>query len=305
MSVPHPEAPFLRLAPPYEELLPLLPCEVDAWGEDHVPRGEALVWDLSRGSWGRCFDAVRSRPGGVALIALLPPAEEGKDLSRILDVLERCHPCGVIPHHPEPSTEDLVVVLRQPPEELHLRFADYLHWRGIRVDPETRRLVRRAVELSSELRSVSALSRSVYLSRRALGRRFLTRGLPVPSHLLQFSRILRAAIRLQSSDESLFSIACDLGYPDGFSLSNQMMRLVGVRPSVIRDRYGWEWLVEMWLRREAHAGSLPDWLEADRRRRARHRGTPRKVAEPESLGRGRAPGSDAARARLRIGPQPS
>ena len=129
-------------------------------------------------------------------------------------------------------------------------------WRGLTIDRETIRLIRRVIELSGELRSITALSRSMYLSRRALGRRFMTRGLPVPSHWLQLGRLLRVASRLQNSEASLFSIACDSGYPDGFSVSNQMHRLIGCRPSLARERLGWEWLVEAWLRKEADEGGL-------------------------------------------------
>ena len=64
------------------------------------------------------------------------------------------------------------------------------------------------------------------------------------------------AIRLQNSDETLFSIGYELGYPDGFSLSNQMNRLLGVRPSDARRYLGWEWILEAWLRREAATGGL-------------------------------------------------
>ena len=127
-------------------------------------------------------------------------------------------------------------------------------WRGLTIDRETVRLIRRVIELSGELRSITALSRSMYLSRRALGRRFMTRGLPVPSHWLQLGRLLRVASRLQNSEASLFSIACDSGYPDGFSVSNQMHRLIGCRPSLARERLGWEWIVEAWLRKEADEG---------------------------------------------------
>lgn len=79
------------------------------------------------------------------------------------------------------------------------------------MDRDTRRLISRTIELAGDIRSVSGLSRSLYLSRRTLGRRFLSRSLPVPSHWLHFGRILRAALRLQSSDDTLFSVACDLG----------------------------------------------------------------------------------------------
>ena len=133
---------------------------------------------------------------------------------------------------------------------------DYLMWRGVNVDMETRRLVRRTVELSFELRSVTALARSMYLSRRALGRHFLSRGLPVPSHWLHFSRVLRVALRLQDSSEDLLSAAYEFGYADGFAFSNQMHRLTGIRPSDARRCLGWEWILEAWLRTEAAAGGL-------------------------------------------------
>jgi hypothetical protein len=61
---------------------------------------------------------------------------------------------------------------------------------------------------------------------------------------------------MQSTEDTLFTIACDLGYPDGFALSNQMHRLVGIRPTSARDCLGWEWLIESWLRREAEEGGL-------------------------------------------------
>ena len=133
---------------------------------------------------------------------------------------------------------------------------DYLQWRGINVDIEVRRLIRKTIDLSSELRSVTALARSLYLSRRALGRRFLTNGLPVPSHWLHFGRVLRASLSLQSSGMTLAEAASRFGYPDGFALSNQMQRLVGVRPSDARRYLGWDWLVEAWIHTEAASGGF-------------------------------------------------
>jgi AraC-like DNA-binding protein len=125
---------------------------------------------------------------------------------------------------------------------------------------DARRLIRKTVELSLELHTVTALARSLYLSRRALGRRFLSRGLPVPSHWLHFGRILRAALRLQNTDETLASAAYHFGYPDAFAFSNQMYRLTGVRPSEARRCLGWEWLVEAWLQTERGTGGLSEDL---------------------------------------------
>ena len=35
-----------------------------------------------------------------------------------------------------------------------------------------------------------------------------------------------------------------------------MKRMIGFRPSEVRQRLGWEWIVEAWLRREIAAGSV-------------------------------------------------
>jgi len=130
------------------------------------------------------------------------------------------------------------------------------------VDLDTRRLIRKTLELSGELRTVSGLARALYMSRRALGRRFMTRGLPVPSHWLHFGRILRGAVRLQDPRANLFGIGFDLGYPDGFAFSNQMKRLTGLRPSIMRECFGWEWIVESWLKKEAENGCLSPRLKS-------------------------------------------
>jgi AraC-like DNA-binding protein len=226
--------------------------------------GSALIWCLEEGDWGAGFDQVRTRPGGVALIVVLPRAESIGHDPDLLRIVELCRPHSILPYHPEPNPNDLRSLLCRTPEDLAIEVTDYLSWRGIAVDGDTRRLIRRTIELAGEIRSVSGLSRSLYLSRRALGRRFLTRGLPVPSHWLHFGRILRAALRMQSTDDTLFTIACDLGYPDGFALSNQMYRLVGIRPTSARDCLGWEWLIEAWLRREAeYGGLLPNLFEVE------------------------------------------
>jgi AraC-like DNA-binding protein len=221
--------------------------------------GAALVWCLEEGDWGRSFDAVRTRPGGVALIVVLPKAEDVAKDRDVLRVVELCRPHSILPFHPEPNPDDLRSLLCRAPEDLAIEVTDYLSWRGIVVDGDTRRLIRRTIEVAGEIRSVSALSRSLYLSRRALGRRFLSRGLPVPSHWLHFGRILRATLRMQATADTLFTIACDLGYPDGFALSNQMHRLTGIRPTMARECLGWEWVMESWLKTEAELGGLvPD-----------------------------------------------
>ncbi len=247
--------PVSVLAPPYKRL------ERFVWGGGGPSRprepGTCLVWQMGLGSWSRIFELARRRPPGVALILVLPPTVEAKSAPLLLRIVEVCRPHSILPFHPEPHVEDLISLLRREPEDLPIEVIDYLQWRGIDVEIETRRLLRKTIELSSELRSVKALARSMYVSRRALGRRFLSRGLPVPSHWLHFGRILRVALRLQNFPrESLSEAAHRFGYRDGFAVSNQMYRLVGVRPSDARRYHGWEWFVEAWLAAEKARGSF-------------------------------------------------
>lgn len=253
--------PFSLFAPPYDRL-EAFGASPPAYAPGSLPAGEAVVWQMAHSATPLDLQLMRDRPGGLALIVVLPPAGELGGDPDVLAIVDRCRPHSVLPFHPEPEPEDLAVVLRRPPEVLPVDVTDYLVWRGIRVDGDTRRLIRRTLELSGELRTVSGLSRALYLSRRALGRRFLDRGLPAPSHWLQFGRVLRATIQLQTTDQSLFSIAANLGYPDGFALSNQMKRLTSVRPSTIRECLGWEWVVEGWLVDERRRGGLHFELKA-------------------------------------------
>jgi AraC-like DNA-binding protein len=240
---------------PYEALEPVTRGRAQLKAAARIP-GSALVWQILPHKYQRAQKHVEDRPGGLALITILPKAAIIDSDPDLMHAVHRCRPHGLLPAHHGPSPLDMAEVLRRPPLDLAAEVTDYLTWRGLLVDSDTTHLLRRIVELSSELRSITGLARSMYLSRRALGRRLMTRGLPVPSHWLQIARILRLAIRLQNCDASVFSVAYESGYPDGFSVSNQMHRLMGYRPSQARQYLGWEWILEAWLRREAETGGL-------------------------------------------------
>jgi AraC-like DNA-binding protein len=219
-------------------------------------RGAALLWNLAAGNDDSIRKAVQSRPPALALILVLPPTLKLDPPEELLTLMEHTRPHSVLPHMERVDPHELAAVLRRFPSDFAGEVTEFLQWRGIQVDLDTRRLMRRTFDLSVSIRTVSSLARSLYMSRRALGRRFLSRGLPVPSHWLHFGRVLRASIRLQVPSASLFSVACDLGYPDGFALSNQMNRLTGLRPSLMKSCFGWEWVVESWLHHEAVGGNL-------------------------------------------------
>lgn len=246
---------LLLLTPPYSVLRPVTGGRPQLKREGRFP-GSALVWQMAAGIREQDVSVVTRRPGGLALVALLPPSAHLPSEEALAKLVAAVRPHTLLPAHPDPRPDELTWALRRPPEDLGVEVTEYLIWRGLSIDRDTARLIRRTLDASAELRSISGLSRSLYLSRRALGRRFMSRGLPVPSHWLHLGRLLRVAIRLQNSDESVLSVGYELGYPDGFSVSNQMMRLVGCRPSEARECLGWEWILEAWLRREADTGGL-------------------------------------------------
>lgn len=242
----------LLLGPPYDRL-----SAADPGGSTRsLVGGWVLTWNLSSTEWAGAADFVVNRAAGVSLAVILPENDHSLPIIRLLRAIEQSRPQAVLPFHKTPRPREIASVIRRPPVNLASSVAEYLDWRGFSVDPVTRSIIRRTVELSARVCTISALARNLYLSRRALGRRFQKGRIPVPSHWLQISRILRATIRLQNSDATLFNVACSLGYPDGFSLSNQMQRLCGLRPLEVRELAGWEWVFETWIRREAEMGCI-------------------------------------------------
>lgn len=243
-------------ASPYQLLRPL--ANPDRLGPEEGLRSTALVWSMGSEFDETLLRLLRWRTAGVPLVVIAPPAREIDDEGNLLRVLELCRPIAMLPFHQEPNALDLRVLLRQTPDPFAGMVVDYLTWRGLVLDLDVRQQIRRIIDLSGEIRTVSGLARGMYISRRALGRRLLTLGLPVPSHWLHFSRLLRAVIRVQQGEAGLATIAVRLGYPDGFSLSNQMKRLTGFRPTDAKKRLGWEWLVEAWLQTEMRSGGFSE-----------------------------------------------
>lgn len=247
---------FLVFFPPYRTVEPISTAYSFPVGP-HPIRGAAMIWNMARGLDAGELKTARTRPPGVALVMILPPASELGDSTIFFEMMTECRPHSVLPHQEEVDTDEVAALLRRLPSEFAIEISDYLVWRGLDVDLDTRRLVRKTLDLSEEFQSVGGLARALYMSRRALGRRFMSRGLPVPSHWLNFGRLLRAAVLLQEPQRTVTSAARALGYPDGFALSNQMKRLTGLRPSIMKECYGWEWIVEAWLRFEASSENPP------------------------------------------------
>jgi AraC-like DNA-binding protein len=248
---PTPTQRLLLFAPPYERT-----TAIDlGWRPHRFLAGHALVWHV-RGvqEYSREFDFVFDRSPELALIVILPPAEEISAVAEAIDYLPVLRPVGVLPTGNTNSPKYYRELLLLRNDSMPSKTIDHLRARNLLPNHATTEQVRRILSYSSDLTSVSSLTRQLRVSRRSLGRRFEALHIPPPSAWLQFGRTLHASLKLQAGGRSVFDIATVLGYTDGFSLSNQMKRLTGHRPTELRRLLGWQWIIEAWVRAQRQRG---------------------------------------------------
>lgn len=240
--------------PPYERFVPI---DISWAPPPPPPRGLAFVWWLEDSEQQmEQFEWLAGRPYGLPLFIILPPPTGIERSLPLLSYINNLSPRAVLPGGPLVTPLHLRRLLRMPPRHFGSAVTSYLTRRQILLRDEMRRGVRKIFESVPEVTSITKLARRLYTSRRTMGRHFEAAGLPVPSHWLQFARLLMASIRLQDDRFTVARVAARLGYPDGFTLSNQMKRLLDCRPSDIRHHLGWEWVVEMWLKTETENGGI-------------------------------------------------
>lgn len=242
------------LAPPYDLMRPI---DLSWTPMSLPPRGRALVWWLIDGRRQAAeYRWLYRRPPGLPLVIILPPAAQVARAIPLLNKLGALAPRGVLPSGPITLPARIRTIVAASPQPLPKALTDYLIRRGLLETTRAREEVHTILELSPVVTSVSKLVKRLFSSRRTLGRHFSMRGLPAPSHWLQFGRLMHVAIRLQSDSSAAFRVALRAGYPDGFTMSNQMRRLLDCRPSEVRCTVGWEWLVEAWISQEVRNGGI-------------------------------------------------
>lgn len=252
-----PDTPFTSLSlflPPYDAF-------VAVWDALSCPdRGAAVVWTIGDpASFQAEMDWLRTRPASVSLIVVLPPPSEAEWLIPRMRDLSSLRLRGVLPNSGVNNAETMRLLLRSAPRNLPsvavTQFADH----GILRNQNIRMLVGKIFELAPNVPSITQLSRKLYRSRRTLGRLFETEGLPVPSHWLQFARLLYVSALIQERPElPIMKAATAMRYPDGFTMSNQMKRLIGCRPSDVRENFGLSWIIEEWIKKECEEGRMND-----------------------------------------------
>ena len=86
--------------------------------------------------------------------------------------------------------------------------------------------------------TVDEMARGLGVHRKTLCNRTLAAGLPAPSVLISWCRLLHAARLLDDAERSVERIALLLGFGSGTALRNMLRRYTGLRPTELRRRGG-------------------------------------------------------------------
>jgi AraC-like DNA-binding protein len=239
--------------PPYDRLTAINV----GWDPGRFVRGLAVVWHLQDTPQQLVeFDWLYDRPPEVGLILILPEADSIPAVSTAVQHIDLLRPNAVLPTGGTNKPRYYKDLMTVRAERLPGVVTQHLNWRGYLGSSNIRFAIRKILELAPEIHSISQLANRLRIPRRTLGRRFESAEIPPPSSWLQLARLLRVCVKLQATSDSIFQIATRAGYPDGFTLSNQMKRLIGCRPSDMRQLRGWEWIVEAWVRNQIAGGQM-------------------------------------------------
>ena len=148
-------APVSLMGPPYRRLVSV------EHPEGAQPRGGGwvMVWNLGAKEWAERGELAVGRHAGVAL-ALVLPDEDGLSITQVLRAIERSRPQAVLPSHEAPRPSDVAAVIRRPPASLSTSIGEYMEWRGFSLDPITKSVIRRTIDLSAHVRRSRPLPRT-------------------------------------------------------------------------------------------------------------------------------------------------
>jgi AraC-like DNA-binding protein len=107
--------------------------------------------------------------------------------------------------------------------------------------------------------TVAAAARSLSVHRKTLALHCARAGLPSPSALSGWARLILAAQALEDPARTTTRIAVELGFPSGSAFRSMLKRYTGLAPCDIRDRGGSVFVVHLFIARvmAAHAHQNP------------------------------------------------
>jgi len=235
------------LEPPYEN-------SRQHWLEDPWPcePTSVIVWRMDRRpaeNLAEAFEALADRPPELDLAIVLPAAFRLGPAGEVFHRLPWLNPAAILPCSVG-ALDRIKLLLSLPPKDLAHAVTKYFLQTGFLTSGQAGP-VQQLLSEGAHVRSVTGLARRIGTSRRTLGRRMERWALPSPSRWVQFSRLLHVCLQLQRPGVSVARAASACGYPDPFTLSNQMKRVLGLRPSEARCYLGWKWAAHAWARRNS------------------------------------------------------
>lgn len=239
--------PLFHLTPPYERPAR---CVVDADEFERLPAGTVLLLEMN--SEPRDWQSLHQSVMELRQSAPRLPIALRIDAARV-DVLNAAVQLARMPVRAVlGGGEDYETALRRQltrPTDLATDVVDWLAIRGTRLPPALRHLLHGIFSMAPQTSTVAPLLLEIGTSESSARFRLQKKGLPPPGRWLQAARAVHAALHLQARpDRPLLPLALSLGYADHSALSHLLGRAFCVRPAEIRDRLGWEWLLDRWLR---------------------------------------------------------
>ena len=106
------------------------------------------------------------------------------------------------------------------------------------VPPTVLHFIRFCLENGRRTLTVEEVARALGVHRRTLVERHSAAGLPSPSAMIQWCRLLIAARLLEDVGRAVEHVALLLDYPSGTALRNMLKRYTGLRPAEVRENGG-------------------------------------------------------------------
>lgn len=106
------------------------------------------------------------------------------------------------------------------------------------IPESVRPAVQACLESPSKVSNVTELARTLGVHRKTLVNRLRVAGLPPPSELIGWCRVLHVSRLLEDPGRGIEEIALRLDFPSATALRNMLRRYTGLRPTTIRERGG-------------------------------------------------------------------
>jgi AraC-like DNA-binding protein len=235
-----------HLAPPYERAMR---CRQVSGELGDLPAGSVLMLEVLTEP--RDWNALNATLQRLRAEAPLCPLALRLDPVRV-NVLNAAIRIAQMPVRAVIGDDNYARALRRQltrPADLPGDVVEWLSRRGVRLTPSVRHLLHGIFALAPHSPTVAPLLLRIGTSESSARFRLQKKCLPPPGRWLQAARALNAALHLQSRpDRALLPLALSLGYADHSALSHLLGRAFRCRPAEIRERLGWEWLLDRWLR---------------------------------------------------------